>query len=125
MATRLKWIMILQVIFGGLLVLPLFGILGISICGLAMGKDWFTIQPGDRADHEVMKWLLFVTVIVWGMINLTSGYLIRKRQFCGLSIGIAVINTLLFPFGTLFGLPALIVLLNKRCKAVYADGDAH
>lgn len=118
-ATRLQWIMVLQFIYGGLFVLPALLLIGLGIYGLIMDKDWFGLPDGVSAELEMARWMVFACIPAWGVVNILSGLWIRQRRRYNGSVIIALINSVLLPIGLVFGIPAAIVLLNKRCKELY------
>lgn len=59
--------------------------------------------------------------LLWGLGHIWVGTLVRRRQAIGrvIMLGLAVINLLVFPFGTALGAYALWVLLNNDGRRVF------
>jgi len=59
--------------------------------------------------------------LVWGAVHLWSATLIRRRHPLGrlLGLGEALVNLLILPFGTAFGIYALWVLLTNEGRRLF------
>jgi hypothetical protein len=59
--------------------------------------------------------------LLWGGAHVLAGLLVRKRATSGrtLSLGLAVVNLLVLPFGTALGVYALWVLLTNDGRRLF------
>ena len=68
---------------------------------------------------------VFATVglfaLVWGGLHVWTATLLRRRQPLGrlLGLGQALVNLLILPFGTAFGIYALWVLLTNEGRRLF------
>jgi hypothetical protein len=62
-----------------------------------------------------------VFALLWGGAHVWAGLLLRHRRAAGrlLTLGLAVVNLLVFPFGTAFGVYALWVLLTGDGRRLF------
>ena len=62
-----------------------------------------------------------VFALLWGGAHLWSAMLLRRRQAAGriLALALAVVNLLVLPFGTAFGIYALWVLLTHDGRHLF------
>jgi hypothetical protein len=67
--------------------------------------------------------LLAVLALLWGIVHLWLGASLRRyRQWARLAaLGLAVINIMLFPFGTALGAYALWVLLTDEGRRLFEE----
>jgi hypothetical protein len=123
-------------IWGGLIMLfSLAGIIYIVIGAMVLNGslDMDSGRGNRTGDDLVFGWvflILGIAVILlgWtvGLLNIYSGFCLkkhRKRTFC---IVIAAIDCLSFPIGTTLGVFTIVVLVRDSVKALYAaEGDRH
>lgn len=113
---------ILTTIWGALAML-----VGVSALLLAVGPVAILIEPQVEGVGLAAGFMavLFATTglfaLVWGAGHVWSATLIRRRQPLGRLIGLgqAVINLLILPFGTAFGVYALWVLLTNEGRKLF------
>jgi len=113
---------ILTTIWGALAML-----VGVSALLLAVGPVAILIEPQVEGVGLAAGFMaaLFATTgffaLVWGAGHAWSATLIRRRQPLGRLIGLgqAVINLLILPFGTAFGVYALWVLLTNEGRKLF------
>jgi hypothetical protein len=62
-----------------------------------------------------------VFALLWGAAHIGAGALLRARRSAGrlLTLALAVINLLVFPFGTALGLYALWILLTAEGRRLF------
>jgi hypothetical protein len=101
------------------------------VIGLSMLFGGFfnevAVQGTEEAILMTMFGLMFtflpllLIVSFWGLAVATavSGYFIQTRQRRLFSIGVAAINCVLFPFGTVLGVFTIIVLVRPSVVALY------
>lgn len=65
--------------------------------------------------------LIGVFALIWGGMHVWAASLLRQRRYYGrvLSLGLAVINLLVLPFGTALGVYALWVLLTEQSRRLF------
>ena len=65
--------------------------------------------------------VLGVVALVWGGAHVGASVLLRRRQPAGrvLTLGLAVVNLLLLPFGTALGAYALWILLTDAGRRLF------
>ncbi len=125
---HLDLLAIFHFVWGGLIMLlSLFGViyivLGILILNGTLPMD--TQDPNFPAEYLAWMFVVMgaVTVLLgWtmGILNIYSGFCLKKhkkRVFC---IVIAAIDCLSFPIGTTLGVFTIVVLLRDSVKALYA-----
>jgi hypothetical protein len=113
---------ILTTVWGALAML-----VGVSALLLAVGPVAILSQPQVEGVGLAAGFMaaLFATTglfaLVWGAAHVWAATLIRRRQPLGrlLALGQAVINLLILPFGTAFGIYALWVLLTNDGRRLF------
>jgi hypothetical protein len=113
---------ILTTVWGALAML-----VGVSALLLAVGPVAILSEPqveGVGLAAGFMAALFAITglfALVWGAAHVWAATLIRRRQPLGrlLALGQAVINLLILPFGTAFGIYALWVLLTNEGRRLF------
>jgi hypothetical protein len=65
--------------------------------------------------------LIGIFALIWGGAHTWAAVLLKRRKPLGraLSLGLAVVNLLVLPFGTAFGAYALWVLLNEEGRRLF------
>ena len=109
-------------LWGGLSIL-----VGVSLLFLSGGAMAVLISPdGDAVSFAagltaaVMAGVGF-SALIWGGAHLQASILLRRRRASGrmLTIGLAVVDILVLPFGTALGAYALWVLLNNEGRRLF------
>lgn len=118
--------------FLGLLYLAwgaIFAVVGLA--GLALAAGAFAIARESspvRVGSDLAAGLTAITLgiiaalaLLWGMLHVWLGAALRRYRPWArlLALGLAVINLVLFPFGTALGGYACWVLLNEEGRALY------
>jgi formate/nitrite transporter FocA (FNT family) len=112
---------ILTTVWGALAML-----VGVSALLLAVGPVAILSEPVEGVGFAAG----FVAVVfagtglfalVWGAVHVWAATLIRRRQPLGrlVGLGLAVINLIILPFGTAFGIYALWVLLTNEGRRLF------
>src|SRR5262245_11580188 len=97
-------------------------LVGVSLLLLAVGA---LVQAGNVGFAAGLTAGIFALVAVfalmWGGAHLWAAMLLRKRQPFGrvLTLGLAVINLLLLPFGTALGIYAMWILLTNEGRRLF------
>jgi hypothetical protein len=70
--------------------------------------------------------VLGVVALIWGGAHVGASALLRRRQPVGrfLTLGLAVVNLLVLPFGTALGAYALWILLTDEGRRLFEPVDA-
>ena len=112
---------ILTTIWGALAML-----VGVSALLLAIGPVAILSEPVEGVGLAAgFMAAVFATTglfaLVWGGTHVWTATLIRRRQPLGrlLALGLAVINLLILPFGTAFGIYAMWVLLTNEGRRMF------
>lgn len=117
-ATHLRLLSVLQIVWGGIGML-----LGVAITMLAAGAvaiGWTTGGDEVAAGITAMAFLLVaILLLAAGGANAWAGRALRRRQPAGrlATLGLAVPNLFVLPFGTALGVYALWVLLHDETRA--------
>jgi hypothetical protein len=116
---------------------------GFALLGLALlFAHWFMMQsvfadpamwknqPGSPSPEQffaTFKWFYVILgsgIVLAGIANVASGWLIRKRRARALSLVVAGLNCMGVPFATVLGVFAFVVLLRDSVAELYeAAGD--
>jgi len=111
---------ILQLVWGGIGLM-----LGVSTLMLALGAaavGWTTAGTEVSAGITAAAFVLFgVALLVGGLANAWAGRALRRRVANGrlVTLGLAVPNLFLLPFGTALGIYAFWVLLHNETRALF------
>lgn len=113
---------ILASLWGALAVL-----VGVSMLLLAAGA--FALSAGPEGETVALAAgltaVVFVSIgvfsLVWGVAHVWAAVLLRRRAPSGrlLTLGLAVVNLLVFPFGTALGVYALWILLTHDGRRLF------
>jgi hypothetical protein len=88
----------------------------------AMWKNQANQPPPPKEIFAIFKWFYFAAggcMILAGIANLVSGWLILKRRARIYSLVVAGLDCLCFPFGTVLGVFTFVVLLRESVVEVY------
>lgn len=113
---------ILATLWGALAML-----VGVSMLLLAAGAMVELVAPAaNRVDFAAsLTAAIFVIIgvfaLVWGGCHVWAAVLLRRRHAFGrvLSLALAIVNLLVLPFGTAFGVYALWVLLRDDGRRLF------
>jgi hypothetical protein len=102
-------------------------LVGVSMLLLAAGALAELLAPvANRVDFAAsLTAALFVVIgvfaLIWGGAHLWAAALLKRRLAVGrfLSLGLAIVNLLVLPFGTAFGAYALWVLLRDDSRRLF------
>jgi hypothetical protein len=108
----------------------LAALVGVSMLLLAGGAFALSTDPDGEtvALAAGLTALVFVTIgifsLIWGFAHLWAAVLLRRYVPSGriLTLGLAVVNVLVFPFGTALGGYALWVLLAHDGRRLFEVG---
>ena len=113
---------ILATLWGGLATLVGVSMLSLSAGALAIlwGPDGETVAIPAGVTAAVFA-SIGVFSLVWGVAHVWAAVLLRRRAGSGrvLMLGLAVVNLLVFPFGTGFGAYALWILLTNEGRRLF------
>jgi hypothetical protein len=131
---HLRLLALLHYIAGGLTIAfsSLFIVHTLFFAFLASHPQWIA----DHRLHQVaiqpfalMRMLAFVmgSVVVlgiaFGVAQILSGRFIARRRYRGISLGVAILNLLLIPYGTLLGVFTLVVLARDNVRDLYLQAQ--
>lgn len=125
MFPHLHLLRVLQIVWGGLGIL-----LGVSTLMLAVGAvaiGWTTRGDELAAGITAVAFALCALLLLAaGGANLWAGEALRRRQRNGrlATLGLAVPNLFVLPFGTALGVYAFWVLLHNDTRAMFEGQDA-
>jgi hypothetical protein len=111
---------ILQLIWGGIGVM-----LGVSTLMLAAGAvaiGWTTVGTGVSAGITAAAFIIFAAALLaGGVANAWAGRALQRRLANGrlVTLGLAVPNLFLLPFGTALGIYAFWVLLHNETRSLF------
>ena len=104
------------------------GLAGLALTAgaLAIARDSGPVRVGsDLAANitAVTLAVLAVLALLWGVLHLWLGSALRRYRPWArlLALGLALINLVLFPFGTALGSYALWVLLHDEGRRLYVE----
>ena len=71
--------------------------------------------------------VLGVFAVLWGGAHLWAAAGLRRRHASGrfLTLGLAIVNLLILPFGTALGIYALWVLLTNEGRRIFETAGQH
>jgi hypothetical protein len=107
-------------------------LVGLSMLLLAIGALALVGDP-DAENVSFAAGLtaaVFVSIgvfsLLWGMAHIWVATLLRRRSPLGRAVmlGLAVVNLLVFPFGTALGAYALWILLTNDGRRLFESGTA-
>jgi hypothetical protein len=102
-------------------------LVGLSMLMLGAGALALVADPGAETVSFAagITAAVFASIgafsLVWGMVHIWVATLLRRRQALGRAVmlGLAVVNLLIFPFGTALGAYALWVLLTNDGRRLF------
>ena len=109
-------------------IFTIVGLAGLALTAgaIAIARDSGPVRVGSDLAASltaVTLGVLAVIALLWGVLHLWLGAALRRYQPWArlLSLGLAVINLVLFPFGTALGGYALWVLLTDEGRRLYVN----
>lgn len=110
-------------------IFALVGLAGLALAGgalaIARGGGPVTVRSEFAAGVTALTLgLIALLALLFGALHLWIGAVLRRYRPWArlLALGLAVINLVLFPFGTALGGYAFWVLLTEEGRALYLDG---
>jgi hypothetical protein len=110
-------------------IFALVGLAGLALAGgalaIARGGGPVAVSSEFAAGLTALTLGLIATLaLIFGALHLWIGAMLRRYRPWArlLALGLAVINLVLFPFGTALGAYACWVLLTEEGRALYLDG---
>jgi hypothetical protein len=109
-------------------IFTIVGLAGLALTAgaIAIARESGPVRVGSDLAASltaVTLGMLAVIALLWGVLHLWLGAALRRYQPWArlLSLGLAVINLVLFPFGTALGGYALWVLLTDEGRRLYVS----
>lgn len=109
-------------------IFALVGLAGLALAGgaLAIARDGGPVRVGSDLAAGLTALTLGVIAVLalfWGVMHVWLGLALRRFQPWArlLGLGLAVINLVLFPFGTALGAYACWVLLKDEGRSLYIN----
>jgi hypothetical protein len=113
-------------------IFALVGCAGLALAGgafaIARGGGPVTVSSELAANLTALTLgLIALLALVFGGLHLWIGAMLRRYRSWArlLALGLAVINLVLFPFGTALGGYAFWVLLTEEGRRIYVEGATH
>lgn len=106
----------------------IFTLVGVACGALAFGALVIAEAPPAGVNTDLAAGLTALTLgvlsalaLLWGVLHLWLGAALRRYRPWArlLGLGLALINLVLFPFGTALGVYACWVLLTEEGRALY------
>lgn len=125
MKNHLSTLSVLHYVYGVIICLLGFALLGLVFLGSFLNSDWLAQQGGEVPPFWVgsflhmLGWSLFVFVEAQGIMNLVSASYIGKRKGRTFSQVVAALNCLNIPFGIALGVFTFVVLGDKEVRVAY------
>jgi len=117
---------VLYLAWGAIFTIVALAGLALTAGALAIARDSGPVRVGsDLAAGltAITLGVLATLALLWGVLHLWLGAALRRYRPWArlLSLGLAVINLVLFPFGTALGAYALWVLLTDEGRRLYVS----
>jgi hypothetical protein len=125
MATHVKVVGVLFIVFG--VIAAFFALFSSLILGVLAGFVSHQDDPGAPLGATVLGLagvVVTIALLAYAIPAIVCGIgLLKLRRWARiLGIVLAAISLLRIPFGTLFGVYALIILFNKQTEALFGGG---
>jgi hypothetical protein len=118
---------VLETLWGALAILVGVSMLLLAAGSVAAAVDPFGEAMGFAAGLTAAVFALIgLFALLWGGAHAWAALLLRRRRPLGrvVSLGLAVVNLLVLPFGTAFGAYALWVLLTNDGRRLFEPATA-
>ena len=109
-------------------IFAIVGLAGLALMAgaLAIAQNAGPVRVGSDLAASITAFTLgalAVLALLWGVLHLWLGMALRRYQPRArvLALGFAVINLVVFPFGTALGAYALWVLLTDEGRRIYVS----
>jgi hypothetical protein len=122
---HLTLLAILQLVWGSIGLLLGVSTLMLAIGAVAIGFSSATAGPSAAATAVVFA-AFSLALLLGGVANAWAGAAIRRHQPAGrlVTLGLAVPNLFVLPFGTALGVYAFWVLLHEETRRTFLQGAA-
>lgn len=108
-------------------------LVGVSLLLLSVGAVAILFSPDGAAVTfaagvtATAFAVMGAVALIWGGAHVGAGLLLRRRQPVGrvLTLGLAVVNLLVLPFGTALGIYAMWILLTNEGRRIFETTPAH
>ncbi len=126
-ANQLKLVMVFHWVWAGLMIIGI-GMVFLHQKLMSMMLDnpemWEQSKSGPPPEEffavfQYVYLAMGITLVLSALVNALSAYFIRTRRNRTLSVVVAGLNCLMFPFGTAFGVFAIIVLIRESVVDLY------
>ncbi len=102
-------------------------LVGVSLLLLSVGAMAILFSPDGRAVTFAAGLtatafaVMGAVALIWGAAHVGASVLLRRRQAAGrvLTLGLAVVNLLVLPFGTALGVYAMWILLTNDGRRLF------
>lgn len=126
MKRHTDFLAVLHLAWGAIFALIGLATLALTAGALAIARDSGPVRVGSDLAVSLTAFtlgLVAVIALLWGLLHLWLGAALRRYRAWArlLALGLAVINLVVFPFGTALGAYALWVLLNEHGRALYVE----
>ena len=123
MRPHLTLLAILQLVWGSVGLLLGTSTLMLTIGAVAIGLSP-NVDPASAIATAVVFGVFSLALLLGGLANAWAGAAIRRQQPAGrlVTLGLAVPNLFVLPFGTALGVYALWVLLHEETRAMFLQG---
>ena len=121
----LKWLFRWHVVYAVLLALTSVGVVLCTVYIFSTTAD--ALRSGGRVPRaqgsmalgSALMSFFAVLTFLWSLVVALSAFLIRIKKLRWLSCGVATLCLLSVPFGTAFGIYALVTLFRSDVRALY------
>ena len=102
-------------------------LVGVSLLLLSVGAIAILFSPDGRAVTFAASLtatafaVMGAVALIWGAAHVGASVLLRRRQAAGrvLTLGLAIVNLLVLPFGTALGIYAMWILLTNEGRRLF------
>ena len=102
-------------------------LVGVSLLLLSVGAIAILFSPDGRAVTFAASLtatafaVMGAVALIWGAAHVGASVLLRRRQEAGrvLTLGLAIVNLLVLPFGTALGVYAMWILLTNDGRRLF------
>lgn len=122
MRPHLTLLAILQLVWGSVGLLLGVSTLMLAIGAVAIGVS-SNVDPASAIATAVVFGVFTLALLLGGLANAWAGAAIRRQQPAGrlVTLGLAVPNLFVLPFGTALGIYAFWVLLHDETRGIFVQ----